>query len=146
MRLWSIHPMHLDSKGLAALWREGLLAQKVLAGKTKGYKHHPQLYRFRDQNRYNRVQLLSTYLDYVAREADRRGYNFDKSKIRHRPILEGGLLTVTEGQIDYEIEHLRKKLEQRDPSRVKDLENGVLIMSMFELVPGGIEYWEKVNE
>lgn len=43
MRLWSLHPKYLDSKGLVALWREGLLAQDVLAGKTKGYKHHPQL-------------------------------------------------------------------------------------------------------
>ncbi|HPH78511.1 MAG TPA: pyrimidine dimer DNA glycosylase/endonuclease V, partial [bacterium] len=26
MRLWSIHPKYLDSKGLVALWRESLLA------------------------------------------------------------------------------------------------------------------------
>jgi hypothetical protein len=41
MRLWSIHPKYLDSKGLVACWREGLLAQKgsVLARRitsTKG--------------------------------------------------------------------------------------------------------------
>ena len=47
MRLWSLHPKYLDTKGLLALWREGLLAQKVLAGKTKGYKNHPQLDRFK---------------------------------------------------------------------------------------------------
>jgi hypothetical protein len=46
MRLWSLHPRYLDAKGLVALWREGLLAQKVLAGLTKGYRHHPQLTRF----------------------------------------------------------------------------------------------------
>ena len=49
MRLWSIHPKYLDTKGLAALWRESLLAKKVLQGKTKGYKRHPQLERFRGQ-------------------------------------------------------------------------------------------------
>ncbi|MFP3226243.1 MAG: pyrimidine dimer DNA glycosylase/endonuclease V [Sulfolobaceae archaeon] len=32
MRLWSIHPKYLDTQGLLGLWREGLLAQKVLLG------------------------------------------------------------------------------------------------------------------
>jgi len=30
MRLWTIHPKYLDRQGLLALWREALLAQKVL--------------------------------------------------------------------------------------------------------------------
>lgn len=30
MRIWSIHPKYLDRQGLLAVWREGLLAQKVL--------------------------------------------------------------------------------------------------------------------
>lgn len=47
MRIWTIHPKHIDSKGLVALWRETLLAKNVLEGKTKGYKNHPQLYRFK---------------------------------------------------------------------------------------------------
>jgi hypothetical protein len=47
MRLWSIHPKYLDTKGLVALWRETLLAKHVLEGKTKGYKNHPQLNRFK---------------------------------------------------------------------------------------------------
>ncbi|MCX9084482.1 MAG: pyrimidine dimer DNA glycosylase/endonuclease V [Candidatus Methanoperedens sp.] len=47
MRLWSIHPKYLDGKGLVALWRESLLAQKVLNGETKTYRHHPQLRRLR---------------------------------------------------------------------------------------------------
>jgi hypothetical protein len=47
MRLWSLHPAYLDSKGLVALWREGLLAKAVLKGQTKGYKNHPQLERFK---------------------------------------------------------------------------------------------------
>ncbi len=52
MRLWSLHPSHLDSRGLVALWREALLAQKVLRGLTRGYKHHPQLARFRSPKDY----------------------------------------------------------------------------------------------
>jgi hypothetical protein len=38
LRLWSIHPKYLDATGLVALWREALLAQKVLKGKTKADK------------------------------------------------------------------------------------------------------------
>lgn len=47
MRFWSLHPQYLDTQGLLAAWREGLLAQKVLLGETRGYRHHPQLERFR---------------------------------------------------------------------------------------------------
>jgi len=43
MRIWSLHPKYLDSKGMVALWREALLAKQVLLNKTKGYKNHPQL-------------------------------------------------------------------------------------------------------
>ena len=45
MRLWSVHPAQLDRAALVAGWREGLLAQKVLRGLTKGYTQHPQLVR-----------------------------------------------------------------------------------------------------
>ena len=47
MRLWTLHPKYLDPKGLVALWREALLAQAVLKGGTAGYRHHPQLLRFK---------------------------------------------------------------------------------------------------
>ena len=43
MRLWSLHPSLMDTKGLVALWRESLLAKNVLENKIKGYKNHPQL-------------------------------------------------------------------------------------------------------
>jgi hypothetical protein len=47
MRLWTVHPRHLDPAGLVALWREALLAQAVLLGRTRGYTRHPQLQRFK---------------------------------------------------------------------------------------------------
>ena len=31
MRLWSLHPKHLDPQGLVARWREGLLARSSAA-------------------------------------------------------------------------------------------------------------------
>jgi hypothetical protein len=48
MRIWSLHPKYLDAKGLVALWRESLLAKQALESKTKGYKNHPQLNRFKN--------------------------------------------------------------------------------------------------
>jgi hypothetical protein len=38
MQLWTLHPKHLDVRGLVALWREALLAQKILCGATRGYR------------------------------------------------------------------------------------------------------------
>ena len=61
MRLWSIHPKYLDRQGLIALWREALLAQAVLSGKTRGYRNHPQLERFR--NHPAPLSAISLYLD-----------------------------------------------------------------------------------
>ena len=60
MRLWSIHPRYLDTKGLLALWREALLAKKVLQNKTKGYKKHPQLIRFK--NCSSPIKAINKYL------------------------------------------------------------------------------------
>jgi hypothetical protein len=79
MRLWSLHPNYLDSKGLVALWREGLLAQRVLQGMTRGYRKHPQLIRFQNTKIPNRA--ISCYLSHIATEADNRNYHFDRLKI-----------------------------------------------------------------
>lgn len=81
MRLWSIHPKYLDAKGLVALWREGLLAQNVLLGKTKGYQYHPQLIRFKKTT--NPLGAIATYLIAIADEANLRRYAFDSSKINN---------------------------------------------------------------
>jgi hypothetical protein len=63
MRLWSIHPRHLDARGLVALWREGLLALAVLRGEARGYRHHPQLERF--LARRDPVAAIDCYLSRV---------------------------------------------------------------------------------
>ena len=79
MRLWSLHPKYLDPQGLVALWREALLAQAVLRGKTKGYRHHPQLERF-TSHRSPRL-AINAYLGSIYEEAASRGYAFDRRKI-----------------------------------------------------------------
>lgn len=143
MRLWSLHPSYLDPKGLVALWREGLLAQKVLAGKTKGYRHHPQLHRFQETN--NPLASIGSYLLQVVMEADRRGYQFDGSKIiklAKRPKL----IRVTRGQLRYEFDHLLRKLKTREPSRFEKLKSLKKIQThpTFTSVPGKVEAWERV--
>ena len=69
MRLWSLEASCLDPKGLVAAWREGLLAQKVLEGGTKGYRSHPQLERFRAGPDGQR--LLALFLAEIETEARR---------------------------------------------------------------------------
>jgi hypothetical protein len=61
MRIWSIHPKYLDTKGIVALWREALLAKNVLEGKTKGYKNHPQLDRFKSASKPSDAINYYTY-------------------------------------------------------------------------------------
>ena len=58
MRIWSLHPRYLDAKGLVAVWRETLLAKHVLEGKTKGYKNHPQLNRFREVKNIDTIKIF----------------------------------------------------------------------------------------
>jgi hypothetical protein len=114
VRLWSLHPRHLDARGLVALWREGLLARAVLAGKTTGYRCHPQLERFRE--RRDPVAAIDCYLSRVFDEAGRRGYCFDRSKIRYRRC-RNRTLVVSAGQLAYERAHLLAKLQRRDRPR-----------------------------
>ena len=142
MRLWSLHPCYLDAKGLVALWREALLAQKVLQGNTRGYRNHPQLIRFKSYK--NPVDVIASYLYEVKQEADRRGYNFDGGKIvTHSYVAK---IAVTEGQIKYEMLHLEAKLKMRDGAACLRLqkEKNVQIHPLFELVKGGVEAWEIV--
>jgi hypothetical protein len=141
MRLWSLHPSLLDRMGLLALWREGLLAQRVLLGQTTGYRFHPQLKRF--QASKNPVAAISTYLWAVVDEASSRGYTFDASKIATR--RRGILIPVTQGQLEFEREHLRKKVCARDQTRASMLSTAkVKPHPMLRVIAGGIEPWEAV--
>ena len=141
MRLWTVHPKYLDARGLVAVWREGLLAQKVLAGGTRGYRNHPQLIRFRDQP--DSLAAIAMFLRGIADEAERRGYKFDVSKIPDRrgqaPISE------TTGQLLYEWKHLNCKLSVRAPLLAHQFRT--IIMPdphpLFCLCAGDMKSWEK---
>jgi hypothetical protein len=141
MRLWSLHPKYLDPKGLTAVWREALLAQKVLRGKTQGYRNHPQLMRFQECGKP--VSAIGLYLWAVYDEAARRGYAFDARKIKSpRCVMR---LPVKRGQIQFEWRHLLAKLRRRD--RKKFLEIRAVSRPkphpLFRVASGGIEDWER---
>jgi hypothetical protein len=143
LRLWSIHPKYLDAKGLVALWREGLLAKKVLENKTKGYRNHPQLERFKACQ--SPLGYINEYLQHVCDEADARGYTFDRTKLRPRRKLSSKL-RVRAGQVRYEWDHLARKLKTRDPKRGRSNQKVAKpkLHPLFRRVAGGVEAWEVV--
>jgi len=140
MRIWSIHPKYLDSKGLVALWREALLAKHVLEGNTKGYRNHPQLHRFKILD--SPLDAINQYLGAVYEEALIRQYNFDQAKFyQSKKEL---VMTVTKEQIDYEFKHLLLKLKTRDREIYNKITNNNLIEPhpIFSVLKGPIESWE----
>jgi hypothetical protein len=140
MRLWTLHPKYLDRQGLLALWREALLARAVLRGKTSGYRHHPQLERFRSHPTPRRA--ICAYLEGIQAEAESRGYRFDRRKVG--AVRRVDPIPATEGQVSYEWGHLMRKLSARSPllcRRWRAIRTPEC-HPLFRVAPGGIEPWE----
>ena len=141
MRLWTLHPRYLDPKGLVAAWREALLAQKILTGATKGYRHHPQLVRFQEQT--DPLATIATFLVGIADEAQSRGYHFDTSKISRGRCT--GRIPETRGQLRYEWGHLQAKLRGRAPQWERQWQ-GITMPEphpLFRIVAGKVKDWER---
>lgn len=143
MRLWSLHPKYLDARGLVALWREALLAQQVLRGNTDGYRHHPQLDRFRAYSAP--LTAMSLYLESVYAEALARGYAFDRRKFRSS--RKQVAIPVSRGQLRYEREHLRTRLRQRSPTTLKKWARTSMSDAhpLFRICEGPVEAWERAG-
>jgi hypothetical protein len=143
MRLWSLHPRYLDTRGLVALWREALLAQAVLAGSTRGYTKHPQLVRFRQCA--DPLAAIGYYLKIVHAEATARGFRFAAEKIGKLPDDDNlEPIVVARGQLEYEWAHLQVKLRLRAPQWL-DRFSGVTLPephALFRLAPGPVAPWE----
>lgn len=140
MRLWTLHPCHLDPQGLVALWREGLLARAVLRGQTRGYRHHPQLQRF--QAHATPVHAINAYLAVVHQEAARRGYHFDRSRIG--PVRRVPPIDTTDGQLAHEWQHLLRKLQARSPAlHAQCCGMQPQCHPMFVPHAGGVAPWER---
>lgn len=143
MRLWTLHPKYLDAKGLVALWREALLAQKVLRGATRGYQHHPQFFRFSKTK--DPPAALAAYLNAIHKEAAQRGYRFNASKIGRRRFR--GTMKETHGQLLYEWRHLKRKLKKRDAGRFRSLSavKAPAPHPLFKVISGKVRKWEKAK-
>lgn len=152
MRLWSLDPALLDRQGLVACWREALLAQAVLLGRTRGYTQHPQLDRFREHPQP--AVAISAYLHGVRDEAARRGYRFDAQRISRsldEHTRDTARIAVTAGQLDLEWQHLLHKLAVRSPAHraqvVADVVPAELPAAhpLFVVVPGPVASWERAS-
>ncbi len=141
MRLWTVHPKYLDTRGLGALWREALLAQRVLQGKTRGYVHHPQLTRFQQQS--NPLNCIATYLTGIYADSLERKYNFQADKIG--AINSDCVINETDGQLQYEWNHLLNKLKIRSPVLFNQFESvkHPEPHSLFRIIRGSVRDWEK---
>lgn len=144
MRLWSLHPKYLDARGLVALWRETLLAKAVLQGKTRGYRHHPQLARFKAHG--SPRLAINAYLAAIHAEATARGYAFDAAKAGpRRPVA---CMAVTTGQLRHEWRHLLRKLAVRSPATYRKWlhTRKPAPHPLFRRRPGPIAAWERAGQ
>ena len=122
------------------MWRETLLAKHVLEGKTKGYRNHPQLDRFKLTDKP--IDRINQYLATIYNEALSRNFNFDKEKINWN--FKPSIMCVTTGQIKFEREHLLNKLKIRDRKKFDNLNKLKKIdhHPIFKVIKGDIEDWE----
>jgi hypothetical protein len=143
MRLWTLHPRYLDPQGLVALWREALLARAVLRGETRGYRHHPQLRRFKAHPAPR--SAINAYLAAIFAEAGTRGYSFDRRKVG--PVRGRISIGSTRGQLRYEWKHLLRKLKRRSPPHYRRWrsETSPDAHPLFRVGAGGVEPWEKTR-
>ena len=118
MRLWSLNPFYLDQKGLGAVWREGLLAQEVLMGKTRGWKNHPQLIRFKNHN--DPINAIGFYLLKIFEEGCNRGYSFNKLKIT-KAVGKVDKIKISKGQLAYEFKILKDRVQKRNYRKFLEL-------------------------
>jgi hypothetical protein len=126
---------------LVAVWREGLLARAVLRGGTRGYRHHPQLVRFRRHP--SPVSAINHYLSAILEEARGRGYAFDARKIG--PVRDRARMLVTTGQLEFELAHLRTKIATRAPSELVRLPDRSTLLThpLFDVSEGPVADWER---
>lgn len=141
MRLWSLHPQYLDPQGLVALWREALLAKAVLRGETRGYRHHPQLERFRAHQ--SPRLAINAYLAAVHAEAVLRGYAFDVTKLGAVRSVQS--IPVASGQLEFEWQHLQHKLAKRSPALLAQLGDVEIPLChpLFQRESGPVAPWER---
>ena len=140
MRLWSVHPKYLDARGLVALWREGLLAQAVLRGRTT-----VTCITLSCNDSALSLRLSARSRTIFARSRGGRPSWLRVLSAKDRLGRGTGPIGVTRGQLEHEWLHLMAKLAKRDPETHARLESVKRPQPhpIFRIVPGGVETWEK---
>lgn len=79
----------------------------------------------------------------MCEEATARGYAFDRSKVG--AVHKVALINVTRGQLEYEWEHLLRKLAVSNPAghRKWHVVRKPECHPLFRLRPGGVASWER---
>ena len=115
----------------------------MLSNKTQGYKHHPQLLRFKKCK--DPSLQIANYLRAIHREAMRRGYRFDKSKLLRLGRTQK--ISVTRAQLAFEWNHLKRKLRIRSPDSLAQLRetDRPRTHPIFRVISGPIAEWEIVH-
>lgn len=108
MRLWSLHPKYLDVKGLCGLWREGIWQEMPFQVLEKAIG---TIFNLKDlkERKILQFQLIRIY---VYEESKRRNYNFNRERIGNK--FQNYKIEVTDGQLNYKMKHLKRKLKERD--------------------------------
>jgi Pyrimidine dimer DNA glycosylase len=106
MRLWSLHPEYQDPRGLVALWREALWCRRFSGVKGAVMSTTLNWLVFGVRRR-----AIAAYLYVVYAEVERRGYHFDVQRIPSEGHVD--CIEVTRGQLAYEREHLKAKLQSQ---------------------------------
>jgi hypothetical protein len=89
------------------------------------------------------VSAINAYLAVVFHEAEARGYRFDRRKVG--PVRRPPEMVVTDGQLAFEMAHLRRKLEVRNRATLARIDAGSTIRPhpLFTVIRGPIESWER---
>ena len=90
--------------------------------------------------------FLLAFLMEIIKEAKKRWYNFDESKIHFKGKFKDKI-PVSDEQINYEFKHLLNKLQARDFDQFKNNQKVTHIETnwIFLIYKWEIEKWEKIS-
>ena len=90
------------------------------------------------------MNAVNNYLKGVWEESNKRNFKFNAQKIGS--VRSSGKISVSTGQVQFEVIHLLKKLKERDKVKYNILRNRAKIEThpLFRKTAGRIEDWEKI--
>jgi hypothetical protein len=115
-------------------------------GKTKGWKNHPQLIRFKNHNAP--IHAIGFYLFIIYNEGCKRGYSYNKSKM-FKIVEKVSMINISKEQLAYEFEILKNRVRGRDHTKFLELlefgkkESYPKPHPLFHVIDGKVALWEK---